>query len=81
MKDSSVVQKGEIKLLKDWLGDGNDLMKGQAKKLKLELRYKATRDGYTANDYWNKVQGLENCFVFAKSNFVFRNRVFRFQNR
>jgi hypothetical protein len=64
---SSILQKGDVKLLRDWLGDGNDLMKGQKERLNMLLRYRATRDGWNDKDFWDKCGGLGNCFVFARS--------------
>ena len=39
----------------------------QKEGLKLALRYKATRDGFSANNFWGKVKGLVNCFVFVEA--------------
>lgn len=67
LKGSSIIEKGDIKLLKHWLGEGTDLLKRQKKSLKLVQVFKATQDGYLNTDYWRCCEGMSNVFFFAKS--------------
>ncbi len=58
LKGSSILEKGDLKLLFEWMG---------IKKAKLELIYKATEDGDSANAFWEKCENVGNTVTFVKS--------------
>jgi hypothetical protein len=58
LKGSSILEKGDLKLLFEWMG---------IKKAKLELIYKATEDGDSANAFWDKCENVGNTVTFVKS--------------
>jgi hypothetical protein len=64
LKGSSILEKGDLKLLFEWMG---------IKKAKLELIYKATEDGDSANAFWDKCENVGNTVTFVKSK-EFGNR-------
>ena len=58
MIKSNVLEKGEMKLLKEWVG---------SKKLKMEKIYDVNEHGDAASDFWGKVKDFSHCFVLMKS--------------
>jgi len=54
---STVMEKGDMKLLKKWMGY----------KPKLTLLYRVSRDGDSKDDYWKMVENKENTIMVARS--------------
>ena len=58
--DSAVLQKKEMRMVKEWLDLGNNVS--------FELVYSGSRDGYKREQFWNIIEGHENCITFALSD-------------
>ena len=57
MPDSKVLKDGDIGFLSTCHG----------KKVKLEKVYCCSEDGWKANQFWAKMNGVGNCFVLVKA--------------
>jgi len=55
-----IVYDYEYNILKKWL-------KVENKPIKATEIYKGTRDGFTTNNFYNKVHGKGNCLVLIKT--------------
>jgi len=55
---SNILEKGELKLLKEWF---------ECSSIKLDLKFQATQDGWDYKTYFDLCEGVPNCIIFCKS--------------